>query len=49
MEDAITKMFGKLEPKVVGEMMAASDTDGDGKVDLDEFLVIMRAGPRKAH
>lgn len=47
MEDAITKMFGKLEPKVVGEMMAASDTDGDGKVDLDEFLVIMRAGPKK--
>ena len=28
-------------------MMSAADTDGDGDVSLDEFKVIMRAGPRK--
>ena len=27
--------------------MSAADTDGDGDVSLDEFKVIMRAGPRK--
>lgn len=47
MEGAITKFFGKVERKVVEEMMSAADTDRDGEVSLREFKMIMRAGPKK--
>jgi len=48
MKTAITKMYGKaLDEKVFKEMMAAADTNNDGEIDLDEFKVIMRAGPDK--
>ena len=30
---AITKMFGKLDPEMVEQMMKAADTDGDGDVE----------------
>jgi len=48
MTEAITKAYGKpLEPKMVDEMMKAADTDNDGEISLDEFKIIMRAGPAK--
>ena len=38
-------MFGDdIDPNVVGEIMSATDTDGDGTVDLPEFQKIMRKG-----
>jgi hypothetical protein len=39
-------MFGKLDQKVVADMMAAADTDGDGDISLAEFKVIMRSAPK---
>jgi hypothetical protein len=45
-EGAIFKLFGKVEQKVVEEMMAAADTDGDGEISVDEFKKVMRAGPK---
>ena len=46
MESAIEEVYGSLDPKVVDEMMAATDTDGDGQISLDEFKAIMREGPK---
>jgi Ca2+-binding EF-hand superfamily protein len=37
-----------VDDKTIGEMMAAADTNKDGEIDLAEFKVIMRAGPKKA-
>ena len=37
-----------LDDKVVSEMMATADTNNDGEVDLNEFKIIMRAGPQKS-
>jgi hypothetical protein len=48
MKEAIKKAYGKdLEEEVFKSMMKAADTDGDGEIDLEEFKVIMRAGPEK--
>lgn len=48
MKKAIEKAYGKaLDDKVLKEMMAAADTNNDGEIDLEEFKVIMRAGPDK--
>ena len=44
MSIAIEKLFGKLEPELVDQMMKAGDTDNDGDVDLDEFKMVMRKG-----
>merc|ERR1712192_265089 len=42
----ITKVYGsEMDPEVVKGMFKVADTDGDGEVSLDEFKVIMRAGP----
>jgi hypothetical protein len=38
----------RLNDKVISEMMATADTNNDGEVDLDEFKIIMRAGPKKS-
>ena len=46
MADAIEKLFGRLDDEMVDKMMAVADTDGDGDVDLQEFMVIMKAGPK---
>ncbi len=46
MQEAIAKVFGKLEPHVVDEMMKAADTDGDGDISMEEYKIIMRAGPK---
>ena len=35
-----------LDDKVVSEMMATADTNNDGEVDLNEFKIILRAGPK---
>ena len=35
-----------MDESVVQDMITLADTDGDGKVSLDEFKVIMRAGPK---
>ena len=49
MKAYILSMYPKgLEDQVIDEMMAAADTDGDGEIDLSEFKVIMRAGPKKS-
>lgn len=46
MKEAVAKAYGKeLEEDVFKKMMSAADTDGDGEIDLEEFKVIMRAGP----
>ena len=46
MKAAIMKVYGEgLDEEILKEMMAAADTDKDGEIDLDEFKVIMRAGP----
>ena len=37
-----------LNDTVSSEMMATADTNNDGEVDLDEFKIIMRAGPKKS-
>jgi len=48
MKVAIAKMYGTdLDPKLLAQMMKAADTDNDGEVNLEEFKVIMRAGPEK--
>jgi hypothetical protein len=48
MTSAITELYGTpLKPALVAEMMAAADTDKDGRISLDEFKVMMRAGPKK--
>jgi len=48
MRNAIVAMYGeKLPEDTLEKMMKAADTDGDGEVDLEEFKVIMRAGPDK--
>lgn len=48
MTKAILKVFGKdLEPKFVSEMMTSADTNKDGEIDLEEFKLIMRAGPKE--
>ena len=39
MDEAITRMFGKVEQRVVDEMMSSTDSDGDGKIDVREFIV----------
>ena len=36
-----------IDVKTIGDMMAGSDANNDGEVDLDEFKAIMRAGPKK--
>jgi Ca2+-binding EF-hand superfamily protein len=42
----ITKVYGaEMDESIVKEMFKVADTDGDGEVDLNEFKVIMRAGP----
>ena len=46
MEIAIVKVFGKLDSTVVDQMMGAADTDNDGNISLEEFEIIMRAGPK---
>jgi len=46
MKEAVAKAYGKpLEEDVFQKMMKTADTDGDGEIDLEEFKVIMRAGP----
>ena len=47
MQEAITKVFGEVEEKIINDMMTATDTDGDGEISLEEFKQIMRAGPEK--
>ena len=48
MKAHIKKTYGEaLDDKMVKEMMAKADTNKDGEVDLEEFKVIMRAGPEK--
>jgi hypothetical protein len=37
-----------LDDKSIGEMIATADTNNDGEIDLDEFKIIMRAGPKKS-
>jgi EF-hand domain pair len=37
-----------LDDKSFGEMIATADTNNDGEIDLDEFKIIMRAGPKKS-
>lgn len=50
MTKAIEKLYAgssqKLDEKFIDQMMTAADTDGDGEISLDEFKVIMRAGPK---
>ena len=47
MEGAIRKLFGDgIGDADIDEMMAVSDTSGDGLVDMSEFKAIMRAGDR---
>ena len=44
MRACITKIYGsRIDEKILGEMMAAADTNKDGEVDLDEFKKIMRS------
>ena len=46
MRAAIKKVYGEAtEDETVTEMMMAADTDNDGVIDLNEFKIIMRAGP----
>jgi hypothetical protein len=48
MSSAVAELYGKpLKPALVDEMMAAADTDNDGQISLEEFKVMMRAGPKK--
>ena len=48
MKAHIKKTYGEaLDEKMVKEMMTKADTNKDGEVDLEEFKVIMRAGPEK--
>jgi len=47
MKAYISKTYGKgFDDKKVEEMMTVADTNKDGEVDLEEFKVIMRAGPK---
>ena len=48
MKAYIASVYGDgLDGDTVGSMMRAADTDGDGEVDLEEFKMIMRAGPQQ--
>ena len=48
MKQAVAKAYGKeLDEQMFKKMMATADTDGDGEIDLEEFKIIMRAGPDK--
>lgn len=51
MKQALSSAFSKggkpLSDKLVNEIMAEADSNGDGDVDLEEFKAIMRAGPGK--
>ena len=47
--DADKSVYEKgLDDKSIGEMIATADTNNDGEIDLDEFKIIMRAGPKKS-
>jgi hypothetical protein len=44
---AITQLYKKaLDDALIDDMMKTADTDNDGEISLEEFKVIMRAGPR---
>jgi len=46
MQEAIFKMYGQdLDAGLLSKMMKAADTDNNGEISIDEFKVIMRAGP----
>ena len=46
----LNKLYGRaLDDKLFNQMMNAADTNGDGEIDLEEFKVIMRAGPDSPH
>jgi hypothetical protein len=41
-------MFGDdIDPELIDELMAETDTDGSGDIDLEEFKIIMRKGHGK--
>ena len=46
MKTYILSVYPKLTTKRIAQMIAVTDTNNDGEIDLDEFKAIMRAGPR---